>query len=235
MLLILGIDTEFCCVESLVTFISDKWSNQLRSRRKLVAAGVCLTCYILGLPMVFEGGMYLFQIVDFYAASGMSLLWVCFFQNIAISWIYGTNNLEKHVKEMIKGSDGRIWKILMFLLSICWKIFCPLVILGIFISYIYSYSPVTYGDNYHYPKWAEILGLAISFSSMMWVPLYALYYSIQGCFEENNTGTNIYQKLCKSVSMGLNPAFEQDQVFTEIQKNQELEKEKKHFTLENLH
>ena len=64
--------------------------------------------------------------------------------------------------------------------------------------------------------------------------MYALYYSIYGCLEENNTGTNIYQKLCKSVSMGLNPAFEQDQVFTEIQKNQELEKEKKHFKLENL-
>ena len=58
MLLILGIDTEFCCVESLVTFISDKWLDQLRSRRRLVAAGVCVTCYVLGLPMILVSCLY---------------------------------------------------------------------------------------------------------------------------------------------------------------------------------
>ena len=233
MLLILGIDTEFCCVESLVTFISDKWSDQLRSRRRLVAAGVCVTCYVLGLPMIFEGGMYLFQIVDFYAASGMSLLWVCFFQNIAISWFYGTHKLEAHVQEMIEGSNGRTWKFFMFLLTTCWKTFCPFVILGIFISYIYSYSPVTYGETYNYPKWAEILGLMISFSSMMWVPIYAIYYSISGYFEESNTGANVYQKLCKSVSMGLNPVFEQDQVFSELNQKQDNEEPEKDLSPDN--
>merc|ERR1712156_459362 len=34
---------------------------------------------------------------------------------------------------------------------------------------------VTYGDQ-SYPRWAELMGLAISFSSMMWVPIYAVYY-----------------------------------------------------------
>ena len=38
-----------------------------------------------------------------------------------------------------------------------------------------SYSPVTYGD-YSYPQWAEMLGLCLSLASMVWVPLYALYY-----------------------------------------------------------
>ena len=42
--------------------------------------------------------------------------------------------------------------------------------------YCYSYEPVKYGSDYHYPKWAEMVGLAISFSSMMWVPVYAIYY-----------------------------------------------------------
>ena len=184
--------------------------------------------------MVFEGGMYLFQIVDFYAASGMSLLWVCFFQNIAISWFYGTKRLEEHVQEMIEGSDGRMWKIFLFLLTTCWKTFCPFVILGIFISYIYSYSPVTYGEDYNYPKWAEILGLIISFSSMTWVPIYAIYYSISGLFEESNTGANVYQKLCKSVSMGLNPVFEHDQVFSEIHQQQENKKEDNQINLEKI-
>ena len=38
-----------------------------------------------------------------------------------------------------------------------------------------SYSPVTYGD-YRYPEWAEMLGLGLSLASMVWVPLYAVYY-----------------------------------------------------------
>ena len=34
---------------------------------------------------------------------------------------------------------------------------------------------MTYGD-YRYPEWAEMLGLCLSLVSMVWVPLYALYY-----------------------------------------------------------
>ena len=46
---------------------------------------------------------------------------------------------------------------------------------GVFIFYLVSYSPVTYGD-YQYPAWAEGLGLSLSLASMVWVPLYALYF-----------------------------------------------------------
>ena len=59
---------------------------------------------------------------------------------------------------------------------LCWKYFAPAVMLMVFVFYCISYTPVTYGHNYTYPKWAEILGLLMSFSSMIWVPGYALYY-----------------------------------------------------------
>ena len=47
---------------------------------------------------------------------------------------------------------------------------------AVFIFYVISYQPVTYGKDYIYPDWAEGLGLCISFSSMVWVPAYAVYY-----------------------------------------------------------
>ena len=49
---------------------------------------------------------------------------------------------------------------------------------GVFVYYIYSYEAVTLGEEYQYPKWAEIMGLCISFSSMIWVVLYAIYFMI---------------------------------------------------------
>ena len=61
---------------------------------------------------------------------------------------------------------------------LCWKFSAPAVMLAVFIFYCISYTPVTYGHDYKYPKWAEGMGLCMSFASMIWVPGYAIYYLI---------------------------------------------------------
>ena len=62
----IGIDSEFCIVESLVTGIVDMFPGYLRPRRRQFTTCVCVVLFLLGAPMTMEGGAYLFQLMDFY-------------------------------------------------------------------------------------------------------------------------------------------------------------------------
>ncbi|EEB19003.1 sodium-dependent nutrient amino acid transporter, putative [Pediculus humanus corporis] len=179
MLMILGVDSLFCNVESFVTGVVDHWSHILRPHRKKFTLGVCLIMFALGIPMVTHGGTYIFQIMDFYSASGMCLLWVCFFQTIAISWVFGAEKFVNCIKEMTGKKPGLFW-------VISWKFLAPSVMLGVFFFFCIKYEPVTYANVYHYPWWGEVIGLILSFSSMIWIPGYAIYYLIKtpGSFKE---------------------------------------------------
>jgi len=100
-------------------------------------------------------------------------------QTIAIGWFFGAARFCDCVEQMT-GSRPNIF------FYLCWKFFAPAVMIGVFVFYIVQYEPVRYDDE-KFPVWAEYLGLMISFSSMMWVPGYALYYLVTqpGSFMEN--------------------------------------------------
>ncbi|XP_063238578.1 sodium- and chloride-dependent GABA transporter 2-like [Bacillus rossius redtenbacheri] len=171
MLVILGIDSEFCIVESFVTGMVDYWPDALRPHRKKFTFGMCLLMLVLGIPMVTKGGAFVFQLMDNYSASGMSLLWVCFFQTITISWIFGAARFSECVHQMMGIRLNRFWRV-------CWVFLAPAVMVSIFLFFCVRYEPVKYGQSYEYPWWAEALGFAMSFSSMIWVPAYAVYYAV---------------------------------------------------------
>ena len=62
----IGIDSEFCIVESLVTGIVDMWPDLLRPRRRQFTTCICILLFILGVPMVTNGGAYVFQVFIYY-------------------------------------------------------------------------------------------------------------------------------------------------------------------------
>ncbi|KAI4825698.1 hypothetical protein KUCAC02_021370 [Chaenocephalus aceratus] len=76
MIVFLGLDSQFVCVESLVTAMVDMYPSTFRRkhRRELFILAVAVVSFLLGLIMLTEGGMYIFQLFDYYAASGMCLL-----------------------------------------------------------------------------------------------------------------------------------------------------------------
>ena len=69
----------------------------------------------------FQGGIYWFQIVDYYAAA-LSLMYIAFFECAAIVWVYGAKRLSSNVKDM----TGKYPNIFF---RICWLVISPLLIL----------------------------------------------------------------------------------------------------------
>merc|ERR1719383_1199124 len=152
-----------------MTGLVDNWPEKLRPRRKQFTFAMTIFMLVLGIPMITNGGMYIFQLMDFYAASGMSLLWCVFFQTIAICWTFGANKFYMCIEQMIGYKVNWYW-------FICWVLLAPAFMVFIFVFYFIKYTPITYGNDYEYPPWGEALGFLISFSSMIWVPGYAVYY-----------------------------------------------------------
>ncbi|KAI8499080.1 hypothetical protein Bbelb_235330 [Branchiostoma belcheri] len=156
MLLLLGIDSQFCTVEVIITTLYDHFHPFIRKylkRKEVLVLVVCCVSYLLGLPNITQGGMYFFQLVDFYAAA-ISIMIIALFEVIAISWIYGGNRLARNIEEM---TGNKPW--LYFI--VCWYGLSPILIGGIMIFGFIQYTPVRYGD-YYYPGWGQAIGWVIA-------------------------------------------------------------------------
>lgn len=166
MLLLLGLDSQFVEVEGQITSLVDLYPSFLRKgyRREIFIALICSVSYLLGLMMVTEGGMYVFQLFDYYAASGVCLLWVAFFECFVIAWIYGTDNFYDCIEDMIGYRPGP-W------MKYSWAVVTPVLCVGCFIFSLAKYVPLTYNKVYKYPDWAIGLGWSLALSSMLCIPL----------------------------------------------------------------
>uniref|UniRef100_A0A3Q0SHF2 Transporter n=1 Tax=Amphilophus citrinellus TaxID=61819 RepID=A0A3Q0SHF2_AMPCI len=168
MLLCLGLDSQFATVEVAVTFIKDEFGGKvlpLLKREELLALAVCIVCFALGIPHITKGGIYVFQLMDYYTAV-VSLMFLAFFEIVAVCWIFGIPRVSLMIKKM-QGKSPNIY------FRLCWLLLCPMLVLCILISSIIQYTPPHYG-KYMYPVWAEWVGWGISLVSIIWIPFGAM-------------------------------------------------------------
>uniref|UniRef100_A0A9J8BXW6 Transporter n=1 Tax=Cyprinus carpio carpio TaxID=630221 RepID=A0A9J8BXW6_CYPCA len=181
MLIFLGLDSQFVCVESLVTAIVDMYPKTFRVgyRRELLILGMSVASFFVGLIMLTEGGMYVFQLFDSYAASGMCLLFVAIFESICIGWIYGSDRFYSNIEDMIGYKP-------IFFIKWCWKYFTPGICAGIFLFFLIKYKPLKYNNVYTYPDWGYGIGWMMAMSSMVCIPLGILFqiWKTEGTFRE---------------------------------------------------
>lgn len=125
--------------------------------------------------------MYIFQLMDTYSASGISLLWVCFFQTIAISWFFGADRFRECINQMLGFRPNLFW-------YICWVYLAPLVMIVRF-NYILFVIKLRYKIQlFHFTDGIYIFYHQV-WTGEVWEPL---YISMVGRRVRNNDIVDFY-------------------------------------------
>ncbi|KRZ06768.1 Sodium- and chloride-dependent GABA transporter 1 [Trichinella zimbabwensis] len=187
MIAILGIDSQICVVNGVIEGLNDQFPLLFLKKRKIILLFLCLTKFILGIPLVSQSGQYWLTLIDSCAVSGIPLLFVAFFEITSISWGFGKKKLKAIFKEMLGFEISKFW-------IVTWQYITPVWILALFINVVIFYSPVTYPNGRLYPEWASTLGILMSLSSMIFIPSYIIYYIFKA------PGNSIKEKFLRGIS-----------------------------------
>ncbi|KZC05850.1 Sodium- and chloride-dependent glycine transporter 2 [Dufourea novaeangliae] len=165
MLFILGISSQFAGVQAINTAILDLRPD-LRKQEKYVVLGICVTCWLLAIPMVFDGGIYLFTLMDWNTAS-----WAILLIGIAEvglpAWCYGCKKFLRNIAEM----EMRFGCLLHSYWWLSWVLLAPITCLGVFVYQISKYQLGYYG-TYIFPDWANAIGILIGLSTIVPMPFF---------------------------------------------------------------
>ncbi|XP_054015666.1 sodium- and chloride-dependent glycine transporter 1-like [Hylaeus anthracinus] len=165
MLFILGLGSQFAGVQAINTAILDLRPD-LRKHESYVVLGICVTCWLLAIPMVFDGGIYLFTLMDWNTASWAILLIGVAEVGVA-SWCYGCNKFLRNIAEM----QMRFGCLLHNYWWFSWVVLAPITCLGVFVYQIYTYELGYYG-TYIFPDWANAIGILIGLSTLAPMPFF---------------------------------------------------------------
>uniref|UniRef100_A0A0P4W1Q3 Transporter n=1 Tax=Scylla olivacea TaxID=85551 RepID=A0A0P4W1Q3_SCYOL len=189
LLLVLGVDSQFATVEVIVTSLTDAFPNWIKKylrRHEFLVLVVCTVSFLLGIPNIMQGGIYFFNLIDYYTAA-ISLMYLAFFEVVAIVWIYGANRLARNVQEM----TGRMPSLYF---RFCWYLAAPVLILTIWIFSMVDYQRPSYNKGeYAYPDWAIGIGWLFASCSIAPIPIFAVIAVI------NAKGTTLWEKVKNSI------------------------------------
>ncbi|KAF2894050.1 hypothetical protein ILUMI_12120, partial [Ignelater luminosus] len=177
MLFLLGLDSCFVQIEAIISSVIDEYPF-LMKRKQLVAFASCFIMFLGSILFVTNGGMYLLQLFDWYAAS-ISVILICLVEVFIVGWTYGTDNFVRDLEFMTQEKVHWWW-------PLCWKFVTPIILTFIFMTSIAFNTTITY-HGFLYPDWSIVLGWSSCAASMLCIPLYMGYkllYFEEGDFVE---------------------------------------------------
>ncbi|XP_059152589.1 sodium- and chloride-dependent taurine transporter-like isoform X2 [Physella acuta] len=176
MLILLGLDSQFVGVEGFITACVDLCPDVLRRgyRKEMFTAIVCVVCYIIGLSMVTEGGMYVFQLFDYYSASRIVMV-VAVVECLVVAYVYGVDRFCDNLIIMFGFQHKLGTKLFRWYIRVFWAFLSPFYTLAIFTLGCVSYSEVDYKRKfvtYVFPSWAIGIGWTLALVSVVLIPVF---------------------------------------------------------------
>ncbi|GFS82946.1 sodium-dependent nutrient amino acid transporter 1, partial [Nephila pilipes] len=163
MLFTLGIGSSMSQIETILTVIKDKFPN-LREKKGYLALGVCVTFFLLGLPLTTNVGQHILVMLNNYGV-GAAVYFYATLTVIGITWIYGIRNFSNDVHFMLGRPAGIFWKI-------TWTFTAPISLIVIF---IYGHIPDENETKSYLPPWAEITGWILAAVAVFQIPIWGIY------------------------------------------------------------
>jgi len=182
MLFLLGLDSEFALLETVLTALYDAFPSS-RRYKPLFTFLICTSCFLISLPCMSHSGAFVFQIMDDYGG-GMSVMWIAIFEVIGIMWFYGASNFARDINFMLNIKVEGCWAWFRhWILIILWSLIPLLLILILGVS-LSSWSQPDYGNlkpdylNIKYPDWIHGIGIALILVAAAQIPAWAIIYTI---------------------------------------------------------
>uniref|UniRef100_A0A8C4FEH5 Transporter n=1 Tax=Dicentrarchus labrax TaxID=13489 RepID=A0A8C4FEH5_DICLA len=165
MLILLTVDSHFVIVESFITTVSDLFPKWFRApvRHEIFVLIICVSSFLIHLTL---GGIYVFQLIEFYGSTRVCQNFMAVCECLAVGWIFGADRFTNIIEDMTGQRPSVFFKL-------CWKYIIPLLSLTSFILYLVNYKRLRINDWYTYPDWAYALGWTMTLSSVLMVPLWA--------------------------------------------------------------
>ncbi|XP_077560477.1 sodium- and chloride-dependent glycine transporter 2-like [Haemaphysalis longicornis] len=170
LVIIAGTNSQISLADVVLTHWGDCLLAVQRNRRPFLML-YCVLGFLLGLPFVTGGGLYLVQLVDSQVV-GFLLTYVALFELLAIMWIYGLEHLKLDV--LLMHGDLSAVK-----LEAAWCVLIPTVLAGTLVTNMLSgcsslrIGPVAYPVHMCYVGWSLIIAGALQ------VPLWAVLEAIK--------------------------------------------------------
>ncbi|XP_071443897.1 sodium-dependent nutrient amino acid transporter 1-like [Hetaerina americana] len=160
MLFVLGIGSAVSVTGALVTIYKDFHPNAKIWKVTLI---ISIIGFASGIVYVTRGGPFILALVDYYGASFIVYV-LSTLEVIAISWVYGLENLCQDIYFAIGVKVSAYWRL-------CWGILIPFILCIILTYSFLNFSPLTYA-GIPYPPTAHAFGIALSTLGLIPVPIW---------------------------------------------------------------
>ncbi|XP_078489569.1 sodium- and chloride-dependent betaine transporter-like [Ciona intestinalis] len=170
MFILVAVDSAFAEFEGIIVGITDAYPIMTSStkHRALITVIVGIVFCCITMILLTPYGPRIFELVYYYGASTITLLWLALFESIALGWFWNANKFSCDVKTM---TGRRLPK----LFEISFRFIIPTVIMAIFCFYCSQWRPLSVGE-YIYPTWANVIGWCLAASSMLCIPIGAFVF-----------------------------------------------------------